>query len=78
MKPPEADLARIDLEVVLLQVNVLPSGHAGAISILADPGHGFGRAAVACAKRTIFGAARDRHGKYIQADAPPTSIRFTR
>ena len=28
-------------------------------------------AAVACAPHMIFSAARDRHGKYIQADAPP-------
>jgi protein TonB len=76
--PPEADLARIDHESVLIQVNVLPNGHAGAITVLADPGHGFGRAAIACAKHMIFSAARDRHGTYIQADTPPTTIRFTR
>jgi protein TonB len=76
--PAEADLARIDHAAVLIQVNVLPNGRAGAISVLSDPGHGFGRAAIACAKRMIFSAARDRHGTYIQADTPPTTIRFTR
>ncbi len=76
--PTEADLARVDHAAVLIQVNVLPNGRAGAISVLSDPGHGFGRAAIACAKRMTFSAARDRHGTYIQADTPPTTIRFTR
>jgi protein TonB len=76
--PAEADFARIDHASVVLQVHVLSDGHTGAISIISDPGHGFGRAAAACARNMIYSIARDRHGKSIEADAPPTTIRFTR
>jgi len=76
--PAEADLARIDHAVVVLQVTVKADGRAGAITVLDDPGHGFGRAAVYCARQLLFSAARNRQGTFIEADAPPTRIRFTR
>jgi protein TonB len=76
--PQEADLARIDHAVVVLQVTVKANGHAGAITVLDDPGHGFGRAAVFCARQLVFSAARNRQGTFIEAEAPPTRIRFTR
>jgi protein TonB len=76
--PAESDLARIDHAAVLLVVTVLPDGTPGAVTVLQDPGHGFGRAAVACAKRQTFTFARDRHGKHLQADTAPFYMRFTR
>jgi protein TonB len=76
--PTEADFARIDHAVVTLRVTVKPDGRAGAITVLEDPGHGFGRAAVYCAKQLVFSAARNRQGTFIEAEAPPTRIRFTR
>ena len=76
--PAEADLAGIDHAVVTLQVRVKPDGRAGAITVLDDPGHGFGRAAIYCAKQLTFSAARNKQGTYIEAEAPPTRIRFTR
>ena len=76
--PVEADLARIDHAVVTLQVTVKADGHAGAITVLDDPGHGFGRAAIYCVKQLLFSAARNKQGTFIEAAAPPTRIRFTR
>lgn len=76
--PSEADLARVDHAVVLLVVTVLPDGHAGAVRVVQDPGHGFGRAAIACAKRQTYVFARDRRGNHLQADTAPFNMRFTR
>jgi protein TonB len=76
--PVESDLAGIDHAVVLLVVTVLPDGRAGAVTVLSDPGHGFGRAAIACAKRQVYTYARDRHGTHLQADTNPFNMRFTR
>jgi periplasmic protein TonB len=76
--PAESDLARIDHAAVLLVVTVLPDGSPGAVTVLQDPGHGFGRAAIACAKRQSFTYARDRQGKHLQADTAPFYMRFTR
>lgn len=76
--PTESDLAGIDHAAVLLVVTVMPDGSAGAVKVVQDPGHGFGRAAVACAKRQVFTYARDRHGKHLQADTAPFYMRFTR
>ncbi len=76
--PVESDLAGVDHAVVLLVVTVMPDGHAGAVKVLSDPGHGFGRAAISCAKRQIYTYARDRHGTHLQADTAPFNMRFTR
>lgn len=76
--PAESDLARIDHAAVMLVVTVMPDGTPGAVKVIEDPGHGFGRAAIACAKRQTFTYARDRHGKHLQADTAPFYMRFTR
>jgi protein TonB len=76
--PVESDLARIDHASVLLVVTVTPDGRDGAVRVVQDPGHGFGAAAVACAKRQTFTYARDRHGTHLQADTKPFYMRFTR
>jgi protein TonB len=46
--------------------------------VLADPGHGFGAAAVACALRTRFVPARARSGQAVRSLSPPIRVRFTR
>jgi protein TonB len=67
-----------DQATVLIAVTVLPSGTAQAVTVLRDPGHGFGAAARACAMGQRFNAALDRQGNPVQATTPPITVRFTR
>jgi protein TonB len=76
--PPEADAQQIDEQTVVLRVVVEPDGVAEAATVLADPGHGFGPAAAACAMRTRFTPARNRRGERLRSTSPPIRVRFTR
>ncbi len=76
--PDEANRDRVDHGWAQLIVTVLPSGRAGAVQLLADSGHGFGRMAVQCARSARYRAALDRDGKPIQQDTPSFRYRFTR
>jgi protein TonB len=67
-----------DQAVVLIAVTVLPGGTAKAVTVLRDPGHGFGAAARACAMGQRFNAALDRQGTPVQSTTPPITVRFTR
>jgi protein TonB len=46
--------------------------------LVADPGVGFGRAALACARRTHFQPARDAAGAPTAAWSSPIRVHFTR
>jgi protein TonB len=76
--PPEADSERIDEQTVVIRVVVDPEGIVEATELVVEPGHGFGKAAVACAHDTRFTPARDRAGKPVRARSPPIRVRFTR
>jgi protein TonB len=76
--PREADAEQIDEQTVVLRVVVDARGAAEQAMVLADPGHGFGPAAVACALRTRFVPARDRSGEVVRSVSPPIRVRFTR
>ena len=76
--PREADAEQIDEQTVVLRVVVGASGTAERATVLADPGHGFGAAAVACALRTRFVPARARSGEAVRSLSPPIRVRFTR
>ena len=76
--PREADAEQIDEQTVVLRVFVDRTGAAATVTVLADPGHGFGPAAAACAMRTRFTPARDRRGEPIPSTSPPIRVRFTR
>jgi protein TonB len=76
--PPEADTERIDEQSVVIRVKVRVDGTATSARVVADPGHGFGQAAVACALATRFLPARDQAGRPIEAESPPVRVRFTR
>ena len=76
--PPEADSERIDEQTVVIRVVVDPEGIVEAAELVVEPGHGFGKAAVACALDTRFTPARDRAGTAIRARSPPIRVRFTR
>lgn len=75
--PAEADVVAIDHAVVTLRIAVDPSGAPTAIAIAADPGHGFGREARACALSKRYAPALDREGRPI-AGTSLVNVRFDR
>ena len=76
--PREAEAEQIDEQTVVIRVIVGAAGHAESVTIVSDPGHGFGQAAATCALRTRFTPARDRDGKPARTQSPPIRVRFTR
>jgi protein TonB len=76
--PHEADTQQIDEQTVVIKVIVAPDGRVESATVVSDPGHGFGEAAVACALHTRFTPARDPAGRAIRAESPPVLVRFTR
>jgi protein TonB len=75
--PPEADADQIDQAVVTVQVTVKPDGSAVAATVVADPGHGFGRQARVCALARRYNPALDRTGTPILSSYP-VNVRFNR
>lgn len=76
--PHEADDQQIDEQTVVIQVVVGPDGSVESATLVSDPGHGFGQAAIACALRTRFTPARDHDGRPTRATSPAVLVRFTR
>jgi protein TonB len=76
--PAEADIEGVDSAVVQLTVTVGPNGRAKAVTVLRDPGNGFGQSARNCAFRKQFNAALDRSGTAITMSTAPFTVRFTR
>jgi periplasmic protein TonB len=76
--PREADAEQIDEQTVVLRVVVTADGDPENATVLSDPGHGFGPAALDCAMRTRFTPARDPKGNSMRASSPPIRVRFTR
>lgn len=75
--PREADLGGINHAASLIRVVVGADGRASSVSILRDPGHGFGAAARACALRRRYTPALDRNGSPI-ATSLTLNVRFDR
>ena len=75
--PQQADLEGINHATSLLSVVVDASGRASTVSILRDPGHGFGQAARACALRRRYNAALDKSGSPM-ATTLVLNVRFDR
>jgi protein TonB len=57
--PPEADADDIDRAVVVVSVLIAADGKARDVKLVADPGHGFGRAARHCVLTREYEPARD-------------------
>lgn len=76
--PDEADEAQINQQSVTIRAVVRADGSAESVTILQDPGHGFGKAAQVCAMRTKFHPALDKTGSPIRDKSPPIRLRFTR
>jgi protein TonB len=76
--PHEAEREQIDEQTVTLRVRVEDDGHARSVTLIEDPGYGFGAAARACAMLTRFSPALDAAGHPTEALSPPIRVRFTR
>ena len=76
--PAEADIEGIDSAVVQLTVTVGANGRAKTVTILKDPGNGFGQATRNCAFRKQFTTALDSAGAAITMSTAPFTVRFTR
>lgn len=75
--PSEADAEKIDVAVATIRVDVDPAGRTTGVTILKDPGHGFGREARRCAMAKGWSAALDRNGTAI-ADSVTINVLFER
>ena len=68
--PPEAESEPIDQQDVLMRIVVGADGNVVSARVLGDPGHGFGAAAVACARRSRFAPELDSAGRPVQVEVP--------
>jgi protein TonB len=75
--PPAADTDGVDHAQVTIRVDVDASGHPTRVSILSDPGHGFGAAARSCALGKRWTPGADRWGR-PSASGINLSVRFVR
>lgn len=76
--PPEADSEQIDEAKVMIEVSVRPDGKPDRVTIVKDPGHGFGREARSCAMRKSYTPALDRDGNPIAGVVKAFNVHFTR
>jgi protein TonB len=76
--PSEADAEQIDEAYVSVQVATKPDGSADHVTILSDPGHGFGREARLCAMRERYNTALDHDGNPIPGLTKAFRIHFER
>jgi periplasmic protein TonB len=75
--PAEAQLDGVEYGIVKLVVTVNPDGRAKAVTILSDPGSGFGNHARQCAMRRTFKPALDKNGQAVVSSTPPFTVKFT-
>jgi protein TonB len=76
--PAEADVEQINFKRVQVVVKVGTSGKALDVTIVSDPGYGFGLAAKRCALRQRYEPALGRDGKPIVGQARSFYVRFSR
>jgi len=76
--PPEADSEQIDQAFPTIQVAVRADGTPERVTVLSDPGHGFGRAATRCAMQQRFETALDHDGTPIPGLTKSLRVRFER
>jgi outer membrane biosynthesis protein TonB len=74
--PSEAQLDGVDFGLVQLAVTVSAEGRAKSVTIMKDPGSGFGAHARNCALRLNFPTALDKSGKPIMGTTAPFIVRF--
>jgi periplasmic protein TonB len=76
--PSEADVEQIDQAFVIVQVATRADGSPERVTVLSDPGHGFGRAAQRCAMQERYEPAFDHDGNAIAGMTKSIRVRFER
>ena len=76
--PREADAAQVHHAVVMIQVHVKADGSPESVTVLDDPGNGFGREARECAMRKQYAHGLDAEGRPVAGAAKPFRVRFER
>lgn len=76
--PAASDVAKVDEAYVVLQVVVAPDGHAKDVTVIRDPGFGFGETARQCAFLKKYAPARDANGTDIEGKTKPFRVHFSR
>ncbi|HEY6881074.1 MAG TPA: hypothetical protein VI299_23775 [Polyangiales bacterium] len=77
--PPEAEDLDVDQMFVTVKATIKPNGELGDIRVLEDPGYGFAKRVVWCARSKVrFDAALDRDGNPIEGETPPMRVKFER
>jgi protein TonB len=76
--PPEADAEGRDSAVAVIVVTVRPDGSPQSVSVVQDPGAGFGRAARKCALGRRYVAGLDKDGQTTTTTTPPIRVKFSR
>jgi protein TonB len=76
--PKKADDLSIDEQTVTLRAVVDSEGRATSVTVVSDPGFGFGAKARECAQNNEFLPAIDDEGRPYTATSPPIRIQFTR
>jgi protein TonB len=76
--PGEADAEQIDHSYVMIQVKVKPDGSPENVTVMQDPGHGFGREARKCAMQKKYAAGMDANGNAVGGTTKPFRVRFDR
>jgi len=76
--PKEADVLSINEETAVIRVVVRAEGSPESVTIVSDPGHGFGEAAAVCARQMHFVPARAPDGEPVRSASAPIRVRFTR
>lgn len=76
--PGEADAEQIDQAFVMIKVDVKPDGSPQNVTVIQDPGHGFGREARKCAMRKKYSQGLDLDGNPIAGTTKPFRVRFER
>ncbi len=75
--PREADDMDFNQQIAIVRVRVSAQGRCESVSVVRDPGHGFGAQAARCAKEAAFQPALDARGAPTPGSAA-IRVRFVR
>lgn len=75
--PDNSEAEGVDRAVATIRIQVDAAGRTGGVSIVSDPGHGFGEAARRCASGRRWNPALDRAGN-VSASSVLVAVRFVR
>jgi periplasmic protein TonB len=77
--PPEAEELDFEEMYVTIKAVVKANGELGDVKVQQDPGYGFAKRAVWCARSKVrFEPALDANGTPIEGELPPMRIKFER